>query len=70
MSDDMCLLVSVLYNNGIVKCAIKIEHGRSNPALEYLHEPEAHALISAALPLHVRNMGPGVNAEQIFEVVA
>lgn len=72
MDNYKCWLVTVLYleNNSLLKCAIKYERGLLTQEEEELcMEPEFREKFHALLPLHVRECGPIVDIEPIFEVV-
>ncbi len=63
MSDDICLLIAVLYGSELMWCALKIK-GNLVPG-----DPMDHReLIHSMLPMHVRDCGPIVEIEELFEV--
>lgn len=69
MSDYVCLLVTILNIDVLLKCAIRIKHEQiTGDVLEYPMEPENRLQIHALLPEHVKSCGPIVNVEEIFEV--
>ena len=69
MSDEVCLLVTVLYNGGLLRCAVKASRDLlPGDCVEYPMESENLAVIRTLLPLHVRSCGPIVEVQRIFEV--
>jgi hypothetical protein len=73
MNDSICWLVTVLYERRktLLRCALKVKRNDlpgewwcgSHPM-----EPENRAAIHALLPAHVRECGPVVDVQEIFEV--
>jgi len=73
MGTDICWLVTLLYEDTLIKCALKIDkwdlpEGRIYDIQQYPMEPENRAVIHAMLPLHVQTCGPIVAVEELFEV--
>jgi len=71
MGDDVVILVTVLYEftGGLLKCALKVRRGDlPDGCAAHPMEPENREAIHALLPLHVRNAGPVVAVEDLFEV--
>lgn len=67
MSDYRCFLITLLYETELIRCALKVKNGvLPSDADEYPMEyrEKFHEL----LPLHVRECGPIVEIEEIFEV--
>ena len=70
MSDSICWLVTVLYerNKTLLRCALKVrEKDVSEWCRERMNAP-SRAAIHAMLPAHVRECGPVVDVQEIFEV--
>ena len=68
MDNAICLLVDVLYEGGILSCALKVDRdvfGYNPPEFDWQSAKEA---IRELLPLHVRSCGPVVRVVEIFEV--
>ena len=63
MSEWTCYLITVLYGDQLLRCALK-----TMASEEYPMEPEARARLHAQLPLHVRTCGPIVEVDKIFEI--
>ena len=53
MSEWTCYLITVLYGDQLLRCALK-----TMASEEYPMEPEARARLHAQLPLHVRTCHP------------
>jgi len=70
MGNDICMIVTVLYNDRLIKCALKVKRDNlpSDDCAQYPMEPTNRATIHSLLPLHVRSCGPIVAIESIFEV--
>lgn len=69
MGDEISWLVTVLYGDQLLRCALKVNvkdlpHG----AIEYPMEPEHRELIHSLLPMHVQSCGPVVEVENLFEI--
>lgn len=67
MSDQICFLITLLYEDGLIKCALRVKKDRlTHDCKDYPmeHREELHAL----LPMHVQSCGPIVEVEEIFEV--
>lgn len=67
MSDYICFLVTVLYDQRLLRCALKVKRDRlpfdvDNYPMEYSDQ------IHKMLPMHVRSCGPIVEIEDLFEV--
>jgi hypothetical protein len=63
MSSDISLLIAILYEGELMWCALKVA-GNKIPG----HVDEHKELIHSMLPLHVRECGPIVEIQEIFEV--
>ena len=69
MGDELNWLVTVLYDGQLLKCALQAKRDvLPGDCGEYPMEPENREAIHALLPLHVRNCGPIVDVEPIFDV--
>lgn len=69
MGDDICFLVTILYNNNsILRCAIKclVDDLPSPHIAEY--PAQYRECLEEFLPEHVKSCGPIIHAERIFEV--
>lgn len=69
MSEYECFLITVLEGERLLKCALKVKRTLiKNDLWEYPMEPENKEFLHNLLPLHVRNCGPIVDVENLFEV--
>jgi len=69
MDEHVCLLVTVLYNRGLVRCAVKVHRDDlSDDAKAYMLEVNSMDEIHGLLPLHIQTMGPVVHVEHIDDV--
>lgn len=69
MSNDVCFLITVLYNDTLLQCALKIDRDKlTGDIAEYPMEPENRQVLHSLLPLHVKNCGPIVDITTIFEI--
>lgn len=71
MSDYVCLLITVLYESQqtLMTCALKFKKWQLDPEVYiYPLEDEHRQLLHAMLPDHVRNLGPIVAVEEVFEI--
>ena len=71
MSEFICFLITFAqidseWGNSLLKVAVKIRRDQVPGADEYPREYEQQ--IRELLPLHVRNIGPIVDIETIFDV--
>ena len=77
MNGYECFLVSVKYNDGVMKCALKIptkvmdkyRKFYSHMPVNYQDSISLTEAIQKYLPLHVKDAGPIESIERIFEVV-
>ena len=69
MDEHVCWLVTILYGDDLLRCAVKI-HQKEIPEDCYLYpmEPLNRAIIHSYLPSHVQSCGPIVAIEEIFDV--
>lgn len=69
MSQYISFLVTVLYGDRLIKCAIRIDKTVNGGSwLDYPMEHDSREKLHAMLPLHVRSCGPIVGVEEIFDV--
>ena len=73
MGNDINWLVTVLYGDTLLRCALRVDQwdlpeGRMRDIAEYPMEPENRKAIHALLPLHVQTCGPIVAVDELFEV--
>ena len=69
MGADICWLVTVLYRDTLLRCALRVRRDAlSGDCAEYPMEPENRKVIHALLPLHIQSCGPVVAVEELFEV--
>lgn len=72
MSNELCFLVTILYEGGLIQCAIKFDANECDMAPERIGwefmEPDCIEFISGILPDHVRSCGPIVDVAPMFEV--
>lgn len=69
MSEYVCFLITLLYIDELVSCAIKIHRSKiSQDVIDFPMEPGHRKILHDMLPLHVKSCGPIVLIEEIFEV--
>ncbi len=69
MGSDICFLITILYGDELLRCALKVDRNKlSGDCAEYPMEPENREMLHNLLPLHVKNSGPIVAIEEVFEV--
>jgi hypothetical protein len=69
MGDDINWLVTVLYGDTLLRCALKVKQADlPGDCAEYPMEPENRKAIHALLPMHVQSCGPVGAVEELFEV--
>ena len=71
MGSDICFLITVLYEAAgtTLDCALKVDRDSlPGDCAEYPMEPENRKHLHSLLPLHVRNSGPVIKVERLFEV--
>jgi len=69
MGEHICFLISILYNDHLLKVALKIHRDSlTGDMQEFYMEPENREKFHAMLPDHVRSCGPIVAMEELFEV--
>ena len=69
MHDDMNWLITVLYGDMLLRCALQVKRDAlPGDCAEYPMEPENRKAIHALLPLHVQTCGPIVAVDELFEV--
>lgn len=69
MNNEFCVVVSVVdYNSDCIhKCAVKFNDDIPVIGATFMH-PENKEFLREKLPLHVKNIGPIVDVEPIFEI--
>jgi hypothetical protein len=71
MNDEVNWLITILYGDQLLRCALKVHRdaliGGEDCRLHPM-EPENRKHIHALLPLHVRSCGPIVAIEELFEI--
>lgn len=71
MDSNTPLLITLLYNDVLVECALLVRDGDlDEDALTYPMEPENREKIHALLPMYVRTCGPIVDVKSIFAIAA
>ncbi len=69
MSDEVTFLITILYEGGLLQCALKVPGDTfSDDVFAFPLEPENKDAIHAVLPEHIKSCGPIVAVEQIFDV--
>jgi hypothetical protein len=69
MDDNICLLITILYEDQLLKCALKVNQKHlTNDVIEYPMVPENREVIHNLLPSHIRLCGPIVDIEFLFEI--
>lgn len=73
MNDYICWLVTVLYDETLLRCALKIDKwdipsGMMRLVMDDPNGADSRDVIRTLLPLHVRSCGPVVQVEPLFEV--
>jgi len=69
MGNKIAFLISILYEQTIVKVGLSIDKkDLSYKAIDYPMEPNSRSEIRSKLPKHVRSMGVIVDVEKIFDV--
>jgi len=62
-------LVTIFYNNGLLKCAVEVDPDKMPERAEiYWITAEIQKFWQEALPLHARGLGPIVALEDIFAI--
>ncbi len=69
MDEHICFLITLLYGNQLIKCALKVKaNDIDTECAIHPMESECREVLHGLLPLHVRELGPIVNVDEIFEV--
>jgi len=69
MSEDYCFLITILYGESLLECALKVK--RKNVGVDVCQhpmEPENRKVLHGLLPLHVQTCGPIVEVRELFEI--
>ena len=65
MSEYMCYLITVLYENELLRCALKVKRHYGE---KYPMEQDARDRLHKLLPFHVQECGKIVDVQEIFEI--
>lgn len=69
LNNKVSLLITLLYEGTLLRCAIKTDMDILNDdVLTYPMEPEHNSTICNLLPNHIKSCGPVVEVQQIFDV--
>jgi hypothetical protein len=69
MDDHVCFLITLLYEDQLLRCALKVKQDKISHSLyEYPMEPENRKVLHDLLPEHIKSCGPIVDVEFLFEV--
>ena len=69
MNDKINWLITVLYRDQLMRCALQVQRGSlPGDCEDSPMEPENREAIHALLPLHVQSCGPIVAIEEVFEI--
>lgn len=73
MDDYICWLVTVLYDETLLRCALKIDKwdipsGMMRMVMDDPNGADSRDVIHKLLPLHVRNCGPVVEVSPLFDI--
>ena len=70
MGSDICFLITVLYGDTLIRCALKVNRDKlGGDVADFPMEPENREKLHALLPLHVQNCGPIVDVDRsLFEI--
>lgn len=70
MSDNICWLITLLYGNELVRCALKMKIGcMPESVLSFPMDPGSRKFLRSWLPTAFRNMGPIVEVKRIEDIV-
>ena len=68
MSPYITFLITVLNGDTVLRCALKVDANTlPGECSQYPMEPENRKHLHDLLPLHVKNCGPIVHVEEIFD---
>ena len=70
MGSDICFLITVLYGNTLIKCALKVDREKlGGDVAEHPMELDNREKLHALLPAHVQSCGPIVDVDtSLFEI--
>ena len=70
MGTDVCFLITILYGDELIQCAMKCDKYKlGGDIAEHPMEPENREALHSLLPLHVRSCGPIVAVStDLFEI--
>lgn len=70
MNDNICLMITLLDGNELVRCALKLKSGcMPESVLSFPMEPGSRKFLRSLLPTAFRNMGPIVEVKRIEDIV-
>ncbi|MCP4761057.1 MAG: hypothetical protein GY870_04695 [archaeon] len=70
MSNEVCVLLTIIYGNDLIRCALKASKEiLTDDCIRYYNEPENKAIFEKLLPSHVKSCGVIAEVQKIFEVV-
>lgn len=69
MSDNINWLITILYGNTLLRCALQVDRKTlTGDCAEYPMEPENRRAIHKLLPTHVQSCGPIVAIDELFAI--
>jgi len=69
MSEYISFLITVLYGETILKCGLKVKRDSLiGDIIDCPMEPENKKFLHELLPMHVKECGPIIDVEEIFEI--
>ena len=69
MSDQLSFLITLLYDGGLLRCALKVpQEVMPSDWFERPMASECLAVLQGRLPLHVQSLGPIVEVQEIFNI--
>lgn len=69
MNDEICWLITLLYNNQLLRVALKVKQIHvTEDMVKFPLEPENLKLIHRLLPSDLKEYGPIVQVEEIFDI--
>jgi hypothetical protein len=69
MNNDICWLITILQCNQLIRVALKVKQSHvSEDMVKFPMEPENLKLINKLLPNHLKDYGPIVQVEELFDI--
>ena len=70
MSSDICFLITILYGDRLIKCALKVDRDKlGDDVAKYPMKPGNREKLYSLLPLHVQSCGSIVDVStDLFEI--